>query len=114
MPCEHKICGNTQKVWLPFEPRGQIKGLKSHPYCLKCGFIKNISSDRARPIGYFMNVLSHLFIAKVQIRMIAKELENIGDFDDAFSISEFAQEQIFINAVRKYSNLDESTIRAAL
>jgi hypothetical protein len=114
MSCEHKICGSTQKVWLPFEPRGQMKGLKPHLYCLKCGFIKNISSDRARPIGYFMNVLSHLSIAKVQTRMIAKELENIAAFDDVFSISEFTQEQIFIDAVRKYSNLAESTIRAAL
>ncbi len=114
MPCEHEICGSTQKVWLPFEPRGHMKGLKPHPYCLKCGTIKNISSDRARPIGYFMNVLSQLSIAKVQTRLIAKELENLEGFDDVFSISEFAQEQTFINTVKRYSNLPEQTIRAAL
>ncbi len=61
-----------------------------------------------------MNVLSHLSIAKVQTRMIAKELENLVDFDDVFSISEFVQEQIFIKAVKKYSNLHEQTIRANL
>ena len=114
MPCDHKTCGKIQKVWLPYEPRGHIKGLKAHPYCLECGAIKNLSSDRARPIGYFMNVLSNLSIAKVQTRLIAKELESLSGFDDAFSISEFAQEQIFINVVKKYSSLPESTIKAAL
>lgn len=110
MPCDHKTCGNTQKVWLPYELRGQAKGLKSHPYCLRCGAIKNISSDRARPPGYYMNILSHLGITKVQTRLIAKEMEDLGDFDDAFSISSFLQEQIFIKIVKKYSSLSENAI----
>ncbi|GFO95928.1 nucleoside-diphosphate-sugar epimerase [groundwater metagenome] len=46
------------------------KGLKSHPYCIQCGMIKNISSDRERPLGYYMNILSHLRITKVQTRLI--------------------------------------------
>ena len=48
--------------------------------------IKNISSDGTSPPGYYMNILSHLGITKVQIRLIAKEMEDLGDFDDAFSI----------------------------
>ncbi len=114
MSCDHKLCGNIQKVWLPYEFRGHLKGLKSHPYCLKCGAVKNISSDRAKPLGYFMNVLSHLPVTKVQIRLIAKDIEELGDFDDGFSISSFLQEQLFINLVKKYSSLSEFTIKGAL
>ncbi|MDD5474851.1 MAG: hypothetical protein PHU34_12020 [Candidatus Methanoperedens sp.] len=91
-----------------------MKGLKSHPYCIKCGAVKNISSDRAKPSGYFMNILSHLPVTKVQVRLIAKDIEELGDFDDGFSISSFLQEQIFINLVKKYSSLSEFTIKGAL
>lgn len=91
-----------------------MKGLKSHPYCLNCGAIKNISSDRARSLGYFMNILSHLPVTKVQTRLIAKEMGDLGDFDDGFSFSSFLQEKIFIAIVKKYSSLSEHTIKAAL
>ncbi len=114
MPCNHKICGNIQKLWLPYEFREQAKGLRAHPYCLTCGAVKNISSDRARPLGYYMNILTNLSLTKVQTRLISKDLEKIGDFDDTFSISKFAQEQVFINIVKKYSSLSEHTIIAVL
>jgi len=91
MSCDHRMCGNTQKVWLPYELRGQIKGLKPHPYCLECGAVKNTSSDRAKPIGYFMNLLSGLPITKVQLRLISKDMDEFGDFEDIFSISSFIQ-----------------------
>ncbi len=91
-----------------------MKGLKSHPYCLQCGTIKNISSDRARPLGYYMNILSSLPVTKVQIRLIAKDMEELGGFDDVFSMSSFMQEQFFINTVKKYSGLSEHTIKGAL
>lgn len=113
MSCEHKICGNIQKVWLPYELRGYAKGLISHPYCLECGAVKNISSDRAKPLGYFMNILSHLPVTKVQTRLIAKDIEKIDGFEDRFSISSFIQEQIFINLVKKYSSLSEHRIKGA-
>lgn len=114
MSCDHKLCGNIQKVWLPYEVRGHMKGLKSHPYCLLCGAVKNISSDRAKPLGYFMNIVSSLPVTKVQTRLIAKDLEELEDFEDAFSISSFMQEQIFVNIVKKYSSLPEHTIKGAL
>lgn len=114
MTCDHKICGSIQKVWLPYEDRGHMKGLKSHPYCLLCGTVKSLSSDKAKPLGYYMNILSSLNITKVQTRLIAKDFEKLGDFDDVFSISSFMQEQVFINIVKKYSGLSEHTIRGAL
>lgn len=112
MSCDHKTCGNIQKIWLPYEFRGHMKGLKAHPYCLNCGAIKNISSDRAKHIGYFMNILSRLHVTKVQTRLIANDLEEFGDFEDIFSITSFLQEKIFIDIVKKYSNLSEHTIKA--
>ena len=60
MNCAHKSCGSNDKVWLPFEVTGINKGLKSHPYCVRCGSVKNISSDRARSIGYYVNVLARM------------------------------------------------------
>ena len=114
MTCNHKICGSIQKVWLPFENKGLMKGLKSHPYCILCGTVKNISSDRARPLGYYMNILSALPVTKVQVRLVAKDMEELGGFDDVFSMSSFMQEQIFINTVKKYSGLSEHTIKGAL
>ncbi|MCE8429861.1 MAG: hypothetical protein J5U19_15920 [Candidatus Methanoperedens sp.] len=114
MSCNHELCGNIQNVWLPYEFRYHQKGLKAHPHCIACGIIKNVSSDRARPLGYYMNILSHLRITKVQTRLIAKEMEDLGDFDDGFSISSFLQEQIFIRIVKKYSSLSEKTIIEAL
>ena len=114
MACDHKTCGNIQKVWLPYEFRGQMKGLKSHPYCIECGAIKNITSDRAKSLGYFMNILSRLPVTKVQTRLIAKDMEEFGDFEDGFSISSFMQEKIFIDIVKKYSSLSEFTIKEAL
>jgi hypothetical protein len=101
-------------VWLPFEKRGLMKGLKSHPYCVLCGTVKNISSDRARSIGYYMNILSNLPVTKVQIRLIAKDMEELEGFDDTFSMSSFTQEQFFINVVKKYSGLSEHMIKGAL
>jgi hypothetical protein len=112
--CNHELCGKTQKIWLQFEVRGHQKGLKAHPYCIECGMIKSISSDRARPLGYYMNILSSLRISKVQTRLIAKEMEDLGDFDDAFSISLFLQEQNFIRIVKKYSSISEKAIIGAL
>ncbi|MBU4076922.1 MAG: hypothetical protein KKI06_09490 [Euryarchaeota archaeon] len=114
MTCEHKICGTIQKVWLPYEFRGHLKGLKSHPYCINCGAIKNISSDRAKSIGYFMNILSRLPVTKVQTRLIAKDMEEFGDFEDGFSVSSFLQEHIFIGIVKKYSSLSENKIQEAI
>jgi hypothetical protein len=41
-------------------------------------------------------------------------VEDQGDFDEAFSIYSFLQEQIFIRIVKKYSSLSEKTIIGAL
>ena len=119
MNCVHESCGNADKVWLPFEMNGLNKGLKLHPYCVRCGIVKNISSDRARRIGYYVNTLARLGrrtggITKVQMRLIVKELEGSDGFEDSYSMTGHTQKDIFINAVKKYCNLSEHLISSML
>jgi len=102
--CKHESCGAGEKVWLPFDFEGRNRGLKPHPYCIHCGVVKNISPDRAKPIGYYVNELAKMLITKVQMRLIIKELENMG-FDDAYSMTKSAQEEIFRSVIRKYCKL---------
>ena len=111
--CKHESCGTAEKVWLPYKFEGRSRGLKPHSYCVRCGVVKNISPDRAKPMGYYTNILARLGITKVQIRLIAKELERT-DFDDVYSMMRSEQEKVFINAVKTYSKVPEDRIRALL
>ncbi|MEA2033248.1 MAG: hypothetical protein U9N41_06660 [Euryarchaeota archaeon] len=106
--CKHESCGATEKVWLPYEFEGRSKGLKPHPYCIHCGVVKNISRDRAKPMGYYVNELAKKPITKVQMRLIIKELEALG-FDDAYSMTKSAQEEIFSSVIQKYCKLSCQT-----
>jgi len=105
--CKHESCGAAEKVWLPYEFEGRGKGLKPHPYCIHCGVVKNISPDRAKTLGYYVNVLAKKPITKVQMRLIIKELEAMG-FDDAYSMTKSAQEEIFSNVIRKYCKVSNN------
>ena len=120
MKCEHEDCGHDERVWLPInnEPAGTLR----HPYCKHCGVVKNLSSDRAVGIGYFMNALSSMkrlnrkekLVTDTQIRLISKELMGIDDFEDKYWIRGSSQEDLFIKTVRKHCNLSESYIRSFL
>jgi hypothetical protein len=120
LKCDHLDCGNLEKVWLPYILREQHIGLKSHPYCIDCGMVKNIGSDRAKSRGYFFNVISmidkklKLPGSSVRMRLIAKDLEKIEDFDDAYSMSRYGQEKIIIGLVKKYYQIPERTIKEFL
>lgn len=95
-------------------------GLKPHPFCLRCGYVKNIGSDRAAGKGYFINVISqiekNLIIPgkSVRMRLAVRELEKIDDFEDAYSMTRYAQEKIFISIIRKLYQIPESTIQQFL
>ncbi len=85
-----------------------------------CGMVKNIGSDRAASIGYFINVLAqlekHLKIpgSSVWMRLVVKELEKIDDFDDKYSRSKYNQEKIFIGVIKKYYQIPDRTIQQFL
>jgi len=104
--CKHESCGAAEKVWLPYEFEGRSRGLKPHSYCIHCGGVKNISSDRAKPMGYYTNILARMPITKVQMRLIIKELESM-DFEDAYSMTGSEQEKVFSSVVQKYCNVSE-------
>jgi hypothetical protein len=76
-----------------------------------------LSKKKAKPMGYYTNILARLEITKVQIRLIAKELERMNfdsDSDNVNSMTRSQQEKLFIRTVKKYSKVPEDTIRAFL
>lgn len=117
MKCDHIECASIEKVWLPHILREQPKGLKRHPYCIRCGMIKNIGPDKAKNKGYFINVISqiekHLNIpgSTVRTRLVVKELDKIEDFCDSFSMSKYNQEKAFISIIKKYYQIPDRTIQ---
>jgi hypothetical protein len=115
--CEHKSCGIAEKVWLPYVFQGRELGLKPHPYCSECGAVKNLSSERAREIGFYVNIVVALSkdykIAQVQKRLIAMEMIRL-DLDDKYALDRHQQENLFIEIVRKYVNIPEHILRSQL
>jgi len=113
MACDHVSCGSSEKVWLPYFFKGRERGLRPHLYCVKCGTIKNESSEKSRSLGYYTNVLaslgSEIKIAQVQMRLISLELQRI-DFDDSYGICKHQQDQMFVKIVRKFVNVPEQRI----
>jgi hypothetical protein len=120
LKCDHIDCGSNEKVWLPYMMKEHHMGLKIHPFCIRCGTIKNIGSDRAIGRGYFINVISrierHLNLpgSSIRMRLIAKDLEKIDDFDDTYSMSRYSQDKVFISLVKKYYQIPESTVKRFL
>ena len=97
--------------------------MKLHPYCSKCGTLKNISSDRGKKMNYFIIKLSKLRkilkkrgykVSKVQIRLIAKELSEIEGFDDVWWITFSKQKEIFIQIVQKYIRVSRDFLEAII
>ena len=115
--CDHKSCGSSEKVWLPYVFQGRELGLKPHPYCSDCGAVKNLSSERPRELGFYMNVVVALSkdykIAQVQKRLIALEMER-QDLDDKYALDRHQQEMLFIEIVKKYVNVPEVILRGQL
>lgn len=115
--CVHQ--SSSDKEWLP-----SLDGiLRPHPCCANCGVVKNISYDKAKEMGYYVNVLSEIKrylgkrgfkLSKAQLRLILKELENTERFNDSYWVRGSVQKSIFISAVRKYSSLSPSFIESFL
>jgi hypothetical protein len=113
MVCEHKSYG--EKAWLPYEYRGKLRGLKAHPVCSKCGLVKNVSSERPKSLGHYLNILGQLAIAYsislVQIRLISRELVCLGD---SYGFCRHQQDEVFKEIVQKYAKVPERSIISAL
>ena len=60
MDCIHESCGSIDKVWLHFKINNESKRLKTHPFCVHCGAVKNISHEKLRNIAFYMNVMARI------------------------------------------------------
>ena len=113
--CSHENCGIEERVWLPKE-LNSISDIALHPWCKFCGVIKNISDDRPKKIGYWINILSTLAkrfsLTQSQKHLIIKELESNKFFNDAYCINNSSQKKVFIKVVAKYCALSENTINS--
>jgi len=111
--CEHKISGSKEKIWLPYYFEGRERGLKPHPYCIECGLIKNLSTERLHSIGFFMNSLAELGkrykISKVQTRLIVLEIEKQA-LGDKFGLDRTQQEELFIDIATRILNVPARAI----
>ena len=111
--CSHESCGREDKIWLPVDSSGKSEALL-HPWCKHCGLVKNISDDRPKKIGHWMNVLSkisyHQSLKQCQRRLIAKELQSCEEFIDLYGITGSAQKDLFIKIMKKYCNINTKNI----
>ena len=102
--CNHDNCGREERIWLNSnEPYSDVE---LHPWCVHCGLIKNVSDDRPKKIGYWMNVLSLVEkdynIKKVQKRLVSKELETNTGFNDFYGTTGSSQKNLFVDILKKY------------
>ncbi len=116
MRCEHR---SSRKVWAKM----QNGVMKPHPYCARCGTLKNVSSDKGKSINYFIVALSRLRkilerrgykISDAQIRLIVKDLKNTDGFTDTWWMTFSRQKEIFTCVVWKYVKISKDLIDFAL
>jgi hypothetical protein len=122
--CSHESCSREHRIWLP-KTINYLENMRStsssgrsdvslHYWCVLCGNIQNISDDRSKKIGYWINILSKMTrecsLTQSQKRLIIMELESNEPFEDMYGTTGSAQRKVFVNAVKKYCNLCESTI----
>lgn len=114
--CLHKT--SSHREWLP----GDNGLLMKHPYCEVCGTVKNISSDRGKEMGYFVNVIHYIknhmkkrnyVVTQSQARLILKEFEE-GGFSDNYSLRYSTQKEVFVELVKKYLQVSEDTVKEFL
>jgi len=117
MVCSHESCCHEDKIWLPLESNHASEDVLHH-WCIHCGLIKNISEDRPKKIGYWMNILSkisyHFSFAQCQKRLIAKELDSCKEFVDLYGITGSSQKEMFVRTIQKYCNLSKNNLDSFL
>ncbi|MCX6666444.1 MAG: hypothetical protein NT038_10395 [Euryarchaeota archaeon] len=117
MLCSHESCFRERQIILPVECTHE-SDTAYHPWCIHCGLIKNISEDRPKKIGYWMNVLSKLSyrfsISQCQKRLIAKELDSCKEFIDLYGITGSSQKEMFVKTIQKYCNLSKNNLNSFL
>ncbi|MEM2976482.1 MAG: hypothetical protein QXW06_02345 [Thermoplasmata archaeon] len=109
--CAHEDCDSFERVFSPpLDRRVTRVPIQRFPYCKKCGALKNVSSDKAKLLGWFTNLLhrinynialSHGKLTQAQQRLIIAEIEKVQDFEDRYQMTRSAQLDIFFVAIHK-------------
>lgn len=124
LKCSHDSCGREHRIWLPenINASDTMRTINSsgksdislHYWCILCGCVQNISDDRPKKMGYWMNILSKIArecsVTQSQKRLVVKDLEFYECFYDMYGTTGSAQREVFVRAVRRYFGLCESTI----
>ncbi len=108
---EHRDCPPQERPWL--ESRlGQAGTMRPHAFCVTCGKVKTLDGPRARALGFFLSGLSALKehlerdalrfkMTQTQSRLISKDLQELGEFEDTYGLTIWAQTRIYVDAVRR-------------
>jgi hypothetical protein len=126
--CSHENCGREHRIWIPETTpfSDDTRSISStersevslHHWCVLCGCIQNISDDRPKKMGYWINVLSKLarkyHLTDSQRRLVIKALESNEFFEDLYGTTGSAQQGVFVKVVHNYSNLDQKTIDSCI
>jgi len=102
--CSHQICSKEKSIWFP--TKDLYSSVEKHLYCTNCGVIQNITEDRPKAVGYWMNKLGSLSVelglTQCQKRLIAKDIEMNSYFHDTFSSYGSSQKKMFIHIISSY------------
>lgn len=112
--CNHENCGREHRIWLPIASENNKGDVHLHPWCINCGQIRNISDDKGKKVGYWINMLSrinsHLPITQVQRRLIIQAINDHDGFSDFYSITLSDQKEVFVRIVEQCTNYPYKTI----
>ncbi len=86
--------------------------MRPHLFCVTCGKVKTLDGPKARALGYFLSGLSALKehlerdvqrfkLTQTQSRLISKELERFGEFEDTYGLALGAQIRLYLDAVHR-------------
>jgi hypothetical protein len=115
---EHVDCGHEEMVWLPpSSAKVEQRALRRKSFCLQCGMVRNVGSDRALPIGFWTSAVIRIrnvlerehrraphAIAKLpaaQVRLILREMIATPGFDDPYAMTRSAQVELVLKAIHK-------------
>ncbi len=118
---EHMDCPPQDRPWL--ESRlGEAGTMRPHAFCVTCGKVKTLDGPRARALGFFLSGLSALKgnlerdvqrfkMTQTQSRLISKELERFGEFEDTYGLTLGTQIRLYLDAVHRVRpDLDEELV----
>ena len=138
--CCHVECKKEDSIWIPINQNnhlfrkvnmydtvdsiGRAEGRSTsdiipHPYCIRCGVIKNLNmDDSGKPLGFWLEGLNRLVcrraITHVQRRLITQALFDEPYFADTYAVTRSAQTLFFVTTVQSVCSLSSEEIESVL